>query len=69
MLALIAFVIFVVIGIFVGIFFATIAVQRIVQKHMHLLNMRTAAGRFPVVDLGDRDDAGVQPEHMAREAM
>lgn len=54
-LLLIAFVIFVLIGVFVGIFFLTIAVQRIVQRHVHMLNMRTATQRFPVVDLGDDD--------------
>jgi hypothetical protein len=65
-LVVVAFVIFVVIGIFVGIFFATIAIQRIVQRHMHLLNMRTAAERFPVVDLGEDEEGGeaVQPEAM-----
>ena len=51
-LALVAFVIFVLVGIFVGVFFATIAIQRIVQRHIHILNMRTAAQRFPVKDLG-----------------
>ena len=45
------------IQVFVGVFFATIAIQRIVQRHMHLLNMRTAAQRFPVVDLGEQGDA------------
>lgn len=54
-LVLVAFVIFVLIGVFVGVFFASIAIQRIIQRHVHLLNMRTAAQRFPVVDLAHRD--------------
>ena len=64
----VVFIIFVLIGVFVGVFFATIAIQRIVQRHMHLLNMRTAAQRFPVVDLGATGDEEQQQDvnHAAR---
>lgn len=44
-------VVFVLIGIIVGIFFSTIILQRIVQSHFHLLAMRAEASRFRVKDL------------------
>ena len=44
-------VVFVMIGIVVGIFFVTIIFQRIVQSHVHLLHMRAEAKRFVVKDL------------------
>jgi hypothetical protein len=53
-LLLAVLVVFALIGIFVGIFFSTIIFQRIVQRHVHLLQMRSEAQRLVVVDL-DRD--------------
>lgn len=44
-------VVFALIGIFVGIFFSTVVFQRIMQKHMHLLHMRSETQRVIVVDL------------------
>ena len=47
-------VIFVLIGILVGIFFSTIIFQRIVQSHFHLLAMRAEASRLKVKDLAQQ---------------
>ena len=44
------------IGIFVGIFFSTVVFQRILQKHIHLLHMRTETQRVIVVDLAESVD-------------
>jgi len=49
-------IVFAVIGVFVGIFFSTILIQRIGQKHVHLLQMRSETQRIVVVDLADRPD-------------
>ena len=51
---LILLLLFAAIGLFVGIFFATIVVQRAAQKHVYLLQMRSEAQRFVVVDRAER---------------
>ena len=53
--------IFIVIGIVVGIFFASIMLQRIAQKHVHLLHMRSEAKRYLVRDLAQGDPRPVPP--------
>ena len=54
--------VFVVIGIFVGIFLVTIIFQRIVQSHFHLLAMRAEAKRFIVKDLAQSAGASRGPD-------
>ena len=49
-------VVFVLIGVFVGIFFATIVFQRIVQSHIHLIRMRSEAKRYVVKDLATAEE-------------
>lgn len=44
------------IGIFVGIFFATVVAQRIAQSHVHLLHRRSETKRVVVLDLADRPE-------------
>jgi hypothetical protein len=51
MVALALLLVFVIIGVIVGIFFATVLFQRIVQSHIHLLHMRGEAKRYTVKDL------------------
>lgn len=59
-----------IVGLFFLIFFATIVVQRIVQRHMHLLQMRSETQRVVVVNLADRSqrrssgDVGLGPMSM-----
>ena len=43
--------VFALVGLVVGVVFGTLAVQRIVQRHVHLLQMRTETQRVVVVDL------------------
>lgn len=50
--------IFALIGVFVGFFFCTIVFQRIMQKHVHLLHMRTETQRVVVVDLSVDIESG-----------
>ena len=54
-IALILLVVFAFIGLVVGIFFATIIFQRLVQRHVHLLAMRCETQRIVVVDLAARE--------------
>lgn len=54
-IALILLVVFALIGVVVGIFFATIIFQRVVQRHIHLLAMRSETQRVVVVDLAQRE--------------
>ena len=49
-LALFLLCVFALIGLVVGVFFSTIVCQRVLQRHVHLLQMRSAAQRFVVVD-------------------
>ena len=53
LLPCIAFVclLFALVGLFVGCFFSTLAVQRSMQRHIHLLQMRCETQRVVVVDL------------------
>ena len=46
-----------VIGLFYGAFLSMIVVQRTMQRHIHLLQMRSAAQRFVVVDRASRHGA------------
>ena len=47
---LVLLVLFALIGLVVGIFFVTVLAQRWAQRHVHLLQMRSEAQRFVVVD-------------------
>ena len=45
--------IFAIIGVVIGIFFATVVSQRIMMRHVHLLQMRSETQRVVVVDLAE----------------
>ena len=49
--ALVVLGIFAIVGLFFGVFFATIVFQRLIQRHVHLLAMRSETQRVMVVDL------------------
>jgi len=49
------------VGLFYAVFFATIVVQRVVQRHVHLLQMRTEAQRVVVIDMASRPCGGPAP--------
>ena len=55
-------VVFVMIGIVVGIFFTTVIFQRVVQSHVVLLHMRAETKRYVVRDLAQQQQAQQQPQ-------
>ena len=64
-IALVLLAVFALIGVVVGIFFATIIFQRLVQRHIHLLAMRSETQRVVVVNLAAARELGRAGEFVA----